>query len=116
MPDELKGKDEIQGEASMKGHLKNGDDELHGSQAYVPADTSKDTQLAAALDILRGVKKAANTPAPAPAAPAPLCAVAVCGGSPGGDSGRPQGRSELIARAVRSTDRASAPMLRLGQI
>ena len=61
LPDELKGKDvDTKGEAALKGHLKNGEDEKGGSQAYVPADKSKDKQLAAALDILRGTKKAAN--------------------------------------------------------
>jgi carboxyl-terminal processing protease len=58
VPDELKGRDDTKGEAALKGHLKNGDDEKGGSQAYVPADKSKDKQLAAALDILHGVKKA----------------------------------------------------------
>ena len=58
VPDELKGRDDTKGEAALKGHLKNGDDEQGGSQAYVPVDKSKDKQLAAALDILHGVKKA----------------------------------------------------------
>ena len=66
VPDELKGKDETKGEASLKGHLKNGEDEKGGSQAYVPPDQSKDKQLGAALDILRGVKKA-EVPAEKPA-------------------------------------------------
>ena len=66
VPDELKGKDETKGEASLKGHLKNGEDEKGGSQAYVPPDQSKDKQLNAALDILRGVKKA-EVPAEKPA-------------------------------------------------
>ena len=66
VPDELKGKDETKGEASLKGHLKNGEDEKGGSQAYVPPDQSKDKQLNAALDILRGVKKA-EAPAEKPA-------------------------------------------------
>jgi carboxyl-terminal processing protease len=56
VPDELKGKDDTKGEASLKGHLKNGDEEGHGSQAYVPADEAKDRTLHAAFDILRGVK------------------------------------------------------------
>ena len=56
VPDDLKGKDDTKGEASLKGHLKNGDDEKQGSQAYVPPDASKDTQLIAALDILHGIK------------------------------------------------------------
>ena len=58
VPDELKGRDETKGEASLKGHLKNGEDEKGGSQAYVPPDQSKDKQLNAAFDILRGVKRA----------------------------------------------------------
>jgi carboxyl-terminal processing protease len=58
VPDELKGKDKTEGEASLKGHLKNGEDEEHGSQAYVPADEAKDKALRAAYDLLRGVKTA----------------------------------------------------------
>jgi len=58
VPDELKGKDKTEGEASLKGHLKNGEDEEHGSQAYVPADEAKDKALHAAFDLLRGVKTA----------------------------------------------------------
>jgi len=55
IPDELKGKDEAKGEASLRGHLSNdkGED-LSASQAYVSPDPSKDTQLLAALDLLRG--------------------------------------------------------------
>jgi carboxyl-terminal processing protease len=56
VPDDLKGKDKTEGEASLKGHLKNGEDEGHGSQAYVPPDEAKDKALHAAYDILRGVK------------------------------------------------------------
>jgi carboxyl-terminal processing protease len=76
VPDELKGKDKTEGEASLKGHLKNGDDEQHGSQAYVPADGAKDKALHAAFDLLRGVKTAEALKADAakdkaaPAAPA----------------------------------------------
>jgi carboxyl-terminal processing protease len=56
VPNELKGKDDIEGEASLKGHLKNGDDEKTGSQAYVPAEAKSDKQLIAAVDLLHGVK------------------------------------------------------------
>ena len=74
VPDDLKGKDDTKGEASLKGHLKNGDDEKNGSQAYVPPDSKNDKQLIAAVDLLHGVKKAADlaTPPlkPVPAAPA----------------------------------------------
>jgi carboxyl-terminal processing protease len=64
-PDDLKGKDDTKGEASLKGHLKNGDDEKTGSQAYVPPNPKDDKQLVAAEDLLRGVNKAANTATPA---------------------------------------------------
>jgi carboxyl-terminal processing protease len=56
VPAELKGKDETKGEASLKGHLKNGEDEQGGSSAYVPPDPKNDKQLNFALDLLRGVK------------------------------------------------------------
>ena len=49
IPDDLKGKVESRGEASLAGHLKNGDDEEKGSDAYVPPDATKDTQLIAAV-------------------------------------------------------------------
>ena len=72
VPDELKGKDDTKGEASLKGHLTNGakDDEKQGSQAYVPTDPAKDKQLIAALGLLRGSTKASNT-TDKPAAPVP---------------------------------------------
>jgi carboxyl-terminal processing protease len=54
VPDALKGKDSTQGEASLRGHLKNGDDESSGSQAYVPRDRKQDKQLAAARELLEG--------------------------------------------------------------
>jgi carboxyl-terminal processing protease len=65
VPDDLKGKDDTKGEASLKGHLKNGDDEKTGSQAYVPPDPKDDKQLIAAIDLLHGVKHAAAIPAKA---------------------------------------------------
>jgi carboxyl-terminal processing protease len=74
VPAELKDKVENKGEASLKGHLRNGDgkEEQAGSPSYVPADPAKDTQLAAALNLLRGKKDVAlpANPAPAPT-PAP---------------------------------------------
>ena len=65
VPDEFKGKDtSTQGEASLKGHLKNGEDEKTGSQALpIPADATKDKQLLAAEDILHGITRAADIPA-----------------------------------------------------
>ena len=62
VPDELKGKDETKGEAGLRGHLKNGGEkeERGGSSAYVPPDPTKDKQLLAAYDFLRGVRKGAT--------------------------------------------------------
>ena len=64
VPDELKGKDDTKGEASLKGHLMNGasTDEKQGSQAYVPPDVKNDKQLIAALNLLRGVTAKVATP------------------------------------------------------
>jgi len=74
IPPEIKEKlAENKGEAALKGHLKAGDgkDEQSGSASYVPNDPTKDTQLIAALNQIRGVKKDAAAPAPAPAPEAP---------------------------------------------
>ncbi len=71
VPDDLKGKDDTKGEASLKGHLKNGDDEKTGSQAYVPTDEAKDKQLSAAIDLLHGVKRADLAPGDTAKAAAP---------------------------------------------
>jgi carboxyl-terminal processing protease len=62
VPEELKGKDDTKGEASLKGHLKNGEEEKGGSQAYVPPDPKNDKQLIAADDLLRGSNKASISP------------------------------------------------------
>ena len=61
IPKDLVGKDEIKGEASLKGHLLNGKDEKHGSQAFVPADAKYDDQLIAAEDLLHGKKIMSET-------------------------------------------------------
>lgn len=53
VPADLQGRDEMPGEASLRGHLKNGDDEKNGSSSYVPADPKADRQLIFALDYLR---------------------------------------------------------------
>ena len=66
IPEDLKGKVESLGEASLTGHLKNGTDEQKGSEAYVPPDPSKDTQLAAAVSLLHGTppaKRSGDAPA-----------------------------------------------------
>lgn len=68
VPEDLKGKDETKGEASLRGHLKNGDDEQGGSSAYVPLDPKDDKQLNSAFDTLRGIKTEDSTTKKAPAA------------------------------------------------
>ncbi len=93
-PEDLKGKDDTKGEASLKGHLKNpgeakdakdgkdkdakakdgkdakDSDEKTGSQAYVPPDAKDDKALNLAFDLLRGVKvNAAFPPNPKAAVP-----------------------------------------------
>jgi carboxyl-terminal processing protease len=64
VPDDIKGKDDTKGEAALKGHLKNGEDEKGGSQAYVPPDPKNDKQLIAAEEILRGGYKGAKITPP----------------------------------------------------
>ena len=56
IPDDLKGKVSSLGEASLLGHLKNDGEEEKGSDAYVPPDHDKDTQLTAAVQFLHGAK------------------------------------------------------------
>ena len=63
LPEELKGKVEPRGEASLKGHLKTNDgDEQTGSPAYIPPDPKNDKQLIMALELLRGIQKNAAFP------------------------------------------------------
>jgi carboxyl-terminal processing protease len=67
LPPELAARygDRTRGEASLRGHLSNGDSsgtELTGSLAYVPPDPKDDKQLNQALDLLRGVQSAAAQP------------------------------------------------------
>jgi carboxyl-terminal processing protease len=74
IPEELKGKDETKGEAGLKGHLSSGaapEAERSGSSSYIPPDRTKDVQLNAALDLLRGVKRDAAAPGTAPSAEQP---------------------------------------------
>jgi carboxyl-terminal processing protease len=66
VPDELKGRAETKGEASMRGHLAGDGEEQTGSQSYVPSDAKDDKALRAAFNLLRGtvsagVPKAAGT-------------------------------------------------------
>jgi carboxyl-terminal processing protease len=87
VPDDLKGKDDMQGEASLKGHLANGVEDKSASQAYVPADEKKDKQLLAAIDLLNGVKPAGAEPAkPDASAAAPAT---TSSGDPQPDAAKP---------------------------
>ena len=59
LPEELKGKVEARGEASLRGHISAEDgseNERTGSLAYVPSDRDEDAQLSYALELLRGIK------------------------------------------------------------
>jgi carboxyl-terminal processing protease len=62
VPDELKSRSEIKGEASMRGHLSAEGAEQTGSQSYVPPDEKNDKALAAAYNLLRGVTVNAGVP------------------------------------------------------
>lgn len=62
VPDELRSRTDTKGEASLRGHLRNGNDEKTGSQSYVPPDAKNDKALKMAGDLLRGVKINASSP------------------------------------------------------
>jgi carboxyl-terminal processing protease len=62
VPDELKTRSEIKGEASMRGHLSAEGTEQTGSQSYVPPAEKDDKALAAAYNLLRGVTVNAGVP------------------------------------------------------
>ena len=65
VPDELKTRAEMKGEASMRGHLAADGAEQTGSQSYVPPSEKDDKALNAAFNLLRGVTVNANAPAAA---------------------------------------------------
>ncbi len=62
VPDELKNRFELKGEASMRGHLAADGAEQPGSQAWVPPNDKDDKALNAAFNLLRGVTVNANAP------------------------------------------------------
>jgi len=62
VPDDIKGKDETKGEAGLKGHLKNGEQEQSGSSAYIPPERKDDKQLNYAFDLMHGIQSNANFP------------------------------------------------------
>jgi carboxyl-terminal processing protease len=64
VPDELKARSEIKGEASMRGHLSAEGAEQTGSQSYVPPNEKDDKALGAAYNLLRGVTINAEVPSP----------------------------------------------------
>jgi carboxyl-terminal processing protease len=64
VPDDLKNRVDIRGEASMRGHLSAEGAEQTGSQSYVPPNEKDDKALAAAYNLLRGVTVNAGVPAP----------------------------------------------------
>jgi carboxyl-terminal processing protease len=63
MPDDLKARADVEGEASLRGHLKAEGAEEAGSQSYVPPDEKDDKALHAAYDLLRGATVNADAPA-----------------------------------------------------
>jgi carboxyl-terminal processing protease len=64
VPDELKARSEIMGEASMRGHLSAEGAEQTGSQSYVPPNEKDDKALGAAYNLLRGVTVNVEMPSP----------------------------------------------------
>jgi carboxyl-terminal processing protease len=54
VPDDVKGRTDGEGEASLRGHLKAEGSEESGSQSYVPPDEKDDRALKEAIDLLRG--------------------------------------------------------------
>jgi carboxyl-terminal processing protease len=56
VPEDVKGRTDTKGEASLRGHLKADGKEEAGSQSYIPPDAKDDKALHMAIDLLRGVK------------------------------------------------------------
>ena len=56
VPEELRGRDELLGEAGLAGHIGGGTEEeaTQGSSVYVPSDKEKDNQLQYALRLING--------------------------------------------------------------
>src|SRR5215831_2450641 len=70
MPDDLKARTDVEGEASLRGHLKAEGAEETGSQSYVPPNEKDDRALKDAFDLLRRmITDAAFPPNPKAAAP-----------------------------------------------
>ena len=70
VPADLKARTDVEGEASLRGHLKAEGSEESGSQSYVPSDEKDDLALKEALDLLRGtITDSAFPPNPKAAVP-----------------------------------------------
>src|SRR5271168_222795 len=70
VPADLKARTDVEGEASLRGHLKAEGAEESGSQSYVPPDEKDDRALKEAFDLLRGtITDAAFPPDPKAAVP-----------------------------------------------
>lgn len=56
VPEELRGRDELLGEAGLAGHIGGGTEELAtvGSSVYIPSDKTKDNQLQYAIRLING--------------------------------------------------------------
>jgi len=90
VPADLKGKDDMKGEASLKGHLINGDEDTSASQAYVPPDEKDDKQLRAAVGLLHGEKPAQAASAdPEPVKPSAEAGKTDGAPAAGGDASKP---------------------------
>ena len=63
VPEDMKNRGEMKGEASMRGHLSAEGKEQTGSQSYVPPQEKDDKALAAAFSMLRGGNVSAGGPA-----------------------------------------------------
>jgi carboxyl-terminal processing protease len=55
VPKEARARDDTQGEASLRGHLKAEGAEQPGSQSYIPPDPKDDKSLRMALDLIHGI-------------------------------------------------------------
>src|SRR5262249_36599827 len=62
VPEELKARTDMRGEASLRGPHKPGGDEQPGSQSYTPPDPKDDKAPHPALDLTRGIKKNSASP------------------------------------------------------
>jgi carboxyl-terminal processing protease len=69
VPNDLKGRADTKGEASMRGHLSAEGEEKTGSQSYVPTDAKDDKALRAAFNLLRGAVSAGAAKPPGSALP-----------------------------------------------